>query len=72
MHVVHQRCRASSREARANARRGGCQLRIRPVKLSNGAKAYGVTVIEPFMFIAACGVQVKSYLPAGTLANETV
>lgn len=29
------------------------------------------TVTLPFMFMARCGVQKKSYVPAGTLANET-
>ena len=29
------------------------------------------TVIAPFMFIAACGVQTKLYVPAGTFAKET-
>jgi hypothetical protein len=29
------------------------------------------TVIAPFMFMAACGVHVKLYVPAGTLAKET-
>src|SRR5436190_15252333 len=30
-----------------------------------------LTVMLPFMFIAACGVQMKSYFPCGTLAKET-
>ncbi len=29
------------------------------------------TVTLPFMFMARCGVQKKSYVPAGTFANDT-
>ena len=55
-----------------DAERGGCTKRIHPVVLRRRAVVPDYwTVTEPFMFIAACGVQMKSYLPAGTLANET-
>ena len=43
---------------------------IRPALLRSRARYYW-TVIAPFMFIAACGVHVKLYVPAGTFANET-
>ena len=72
MQVVHQRVEVSIR--RHAGTHDGADAVTHPPRqcLPNGATDYGVTVMTPFMFIAACGVHVKSYLPAGTLAKETV
>ena len=43
-----------------------------PVELNSRSDPAYWTVIVPFIPIAACGVQSKSYLPAGILAKETV
>ena len=73
MHVVHQRRWVSSRAIRCERTTGRMPVAHPPRQTDRvKRKAYGVTVMEPFMFIAACGVQMKSYLPAGTLANEIV
>src|SRR6478672_10508471 len=70
--VVARRNSARSGPAElVHVRRGGHHERPpRRVVRWNG-QAYW-TVIVPFMPIAACGVQSKSYLPAGILAKDTV
>lgn len=70
MHVVHQH--GSGRKSRTHD--GVDATCIHPVVhcvLKRSSDPYW-TVIEPFMFIARCGVQMYSYLPAATLAKETV
>src|SRR5690348_17647996 len=57
----------------ADAIRGGCAYAHPPREsFSRHERRDYCTVMLPFMFMAACGVQMKSYLPAGTLAKEMV
>ena len=56
---------------RLDAQRGGCDIASAPRVLTLGARTDYWTVMVPFMFIATCGVQLNSYLPAGIFANET-
>ena len=68
-HVVGQR-RAMGLP---DERRGGCPKAPTPsfIMPSDDRPNYW-TVTTPFMFIARCGTQTTSYLPAGILANDTV
>lgn len=50
---------------------GAGDVRQPPRGVATAIRTYW-TVILPFMFIARCGVQWKSYEPAGTPANEIV
>lgn len=64
MHDVHQ-------NPQWPLRKTGRMHWLHPPRLYTSCETYS-TVTVPFMFIAACGVHVKSYLPAATLPKETM